>query len=498
MSPIALVMTVLGCLAPAVANEKTARLWEPIEWRFENSSWEGNPFDLIAEATFRHTDSKVTIRTGLFYAGNKTWILRFTGTRPGEWEFTTRSKDPELDGRTGGVTIEPNPGVAGFMIPMGNKWGRLGLDEAFVPQFVSYAGPQDYFNKPDRIDTDIKTWFEEHGFNGFHTFVGMAWFDLDKARGGYQQIPTEDPNPDPRTFEALELLIGKVHKAGGVVHVWTWGDEQRKMTPARWGINGRVDQRLQRYIGARLGPLPGWSMGYGFDLQEWVKPDDLRIWHQYMHEHMGWFHFLGGRAPELEQIYDGLDYSSYQQTRPTYDTYVEALEKRPGKPSFMEDRFRVRINVYPEKDYDLDMTRRGLWHSMMAGGVANIWAYLIDAPKDGRSAVYPNREEIRTWSRFWKGRFHKEMARNNRRTDGVCLEIAGRFCIFYKENTDSIRMDLTGLPTPVVALAVDTRVQYREIPLAALEATPGQAFKAPHKSDWVIAAGVLPRAETAR
>ena len=56
------------------------------------------------------------------------------------------------------------------------------------------------------------------------------------------------------------------------MHLWTWGDEQRHMTPARWGINGNVDRATpERYIAARLGPLPGWTMGYGFDLDEWVN-----------------------------------------------------------------------------------------------------------------------------------------------------------------------------------------------------------------------------------
>ena len=91
-------------------------------------------------------------------------------------------------------------------------------------------------------------------------------------------------------------------------HLWTWGDEQRNMTPARWGINGNVDKRLQRYIGARLGPLPGWTMGYGFDLDEWVKVSELDVWRDYMHDHLGWPHLLGGRPAGPNR---GTDHSQY-------------------------------------------------------------------------------------------------------------------------------------------------------------------------------------------
>ena len=485
------ILALLGCLAiTGTATAKhaprgSARLWEPVEWTFQNTSCSGNPFDLVAKAAFTHAESGQTIHTELFYAGRNTWKLRFTGTRTGQWRFVTESSDSDLNGLTGQIQIQPNPGVSGFMTNYGSKWGRLGTNKAFVPQYVMYTDPDVFYQKPERIDADIKQLFVEHGFNGFHIALVCRWFDINKTRSN--EITAADPNPDPRTLEAIELLLTKVHKAGGAVHMWAWGDEQRRMTPKKWGLNGKVDRRLQRYICARLGPLPGWSMGYGFDLQEWVGDKDLRLWHRYMHEHLGWFHFLGGRAPDLTQICDSLDYSSYQQHRPDYDIYVKAIEQYPDKPTFLEDRFRVRKNVYPDKDYDFDMTRRGLWHSTMAGGAANIWGNLLDPRPDGMSHPYPNRHQILTWSRFWKDRFLKEMVRDNRLTDGVCLKVHGKLTVFYKEDTNSIRMDLAELSGRVRAVAVDTRHQYKEIEISGLEAQPAQIFKAPYQSDWAVA-----------
>jgi len=481
-------------LMPQIVDAKDAKLWEPVEWSFENSSYADNPYDLIAQATFTHNTSNKTIKTELFYNGGNKWVLRFTGTEVGQWDFITKSKDPELDGLKGSVTIKPNPGVAGFMTSYGNKWGRLGVNEAFVPQYVMFTSPDVYYRNPELIDKYIKIFFKEHGFNGFHTSALCRWFDLNKTR--YRQIESSDPNPDPRTFEALELLIKKVHAAGGVVHIWAWGDEQRTMTPIKWGINGKVDRRLQRYICARLGPLPGWSMGYGFDLQEWVKADQLKKWHTYMHQHLGWFHFLGARAPQMQQIYEGLDYSSYQQHRPTYKTYVKGIErKHPGKPIFFEDRFRVRINVYPKKDYDLEMTRRGLWDSTMAGGAANIWGNIL-VPKDHDlsskitdiSNTYPNKEQLLTYASFWKNRFKKEMVRDNKLTDGVCLRVNQSFYVFYKEDTSSIKMDLSHMKGKQQAIAVDAKKAYKETLLGNF--APGEhVFQAPYESDWAVAVG---------
>ena len=461
-----------------------AKLWEPVTWTFQNPSYSGNPFDLVTKAAFTHTPTGRKIQTELFYDSSDNWKLRFTGTQTGRWSFITESADPELNGLKGQIEVHPNPGIAGFMTNYGGKWGRLGIDQAFVPQYVMYCDLPMFYRNPDRIDADISNFFVEHGFNGFHIGVLCRWLDFDKLSS--DEISSDSPNPDPRTFEAIELLIRKVHAAGGVVHIWAWGDEQRRMTPKKWGINGEVDQRLQRYICARLGPLPGWSMCYGFDLQEWVNQSDLSTWHEYMHSHLGWFHFLGGRAPDLTQIYNGLDYSSYQQHRPDYDRYVKAIDQYPDKPAFLEDRFRVRTNVYPEKDYDFDMTRRGLWNSTMAGGAANIWGNLLNARPDGMSHPYPNKNQILTWSRFWKNRFQKELVRDNSLTEGVCLKVPGKLLVFYKENTISIKMDLSELRGAIKGIAVDTCRDYKEIELNDLKAETGQIFKAPASSDWSV------------
>jgi hypothetical protein len=206
-----------------------------------------------------------------------------------------------------------------------------------------------------------------------------------------------------------------------------------------------------------------------------------------MHSHLGWFHFLGGRAPDLTQICDGLDYSSYQQHRPDYNIYVKAITQYPNKPTFLEDRFRVRKNVYPDKDYDFEMTHRGLWHSTMAGGAANIWGNLLNPRPDGVSHPYPNKEQIKTWSLFWQDRFKKEMICDNSITDGVCLKVPGRLLTFYKENSDSIKINLSELKNKFDAVAVDTRKKYKELRLSHFSAKPEQVFKAPYKSDWVIA-----------
>ena len=48
-----------------------------------------------------------------------------------------------------------------------------------------------------------------------------------------------------------------------------------------------------RYIAARLGPLPGWSMNFGFDTIEMPNAEaDAALWANEINRGMGWPHLL--------------------------------------------------------------------------------------------------------------------------------------------------------------------------------------------------------------
>jgi len=490
MTLLALVLSLRMVQAQGASSglDRSVSQWQPyLEWQVSNPSYAGNPFDLIATVSFSHSASGETHSTSMFYAGGDNWAFRFTGTQTGVWQFSSQSADPELDGLSGRVTVtaNPDPEVNGFVKQFGNKWGFSGSERAFVPQFVMAGGPEYYAADMARLSQDIQTFMVGHGFTGLHVQVFCRWFRLEEVN--CDNIDPATADPDLRTFDALDQIITQVHAQGGLVHLWAWGDSQRSWNPAAWGLNGTQDLRLQRYIAARLGPLPGWTMGYGFDLWEWVDGPTLEQWHDNLHNWMGWDHYLGARATTntLEQLTEVLDYASYEQHRPTYDTYVQTIEARPDKPAFSEDRFRIR-DEGRSKDYSFDDVRRGLWHSTMAGGVANIWGNLLNTSNPDSSMPFPNQAAIKTYFTFFQERFFADMARCNQRTDGVCLysPSADSF-VFYAQDTDSVHLDLSGMSSAWQAIAVDTLQPYAEIDLGLLQAE-NLVWTAPYPSDWAL------------
>ena len=485
---IAAALAAVSAINGATAGDldQTGTLWAPyLEWSLDNPSFEGNPFDLVATVTFEHQGTGETRTTEMFYDNGTTWKFRFAGTRTGLWAFTTSSDDPELDGHTGQVTIEPNPNptIKGFLASDGNKYVRrinaAGDLEAYrLNVYMNDHNFDEFIAGENYADPVVaEAYLQEAGELGFDcvfTYVVNSWFEFGTK--AWNEHDSEDP--DPQTFETLESMITTIHGLGGRLQIWAWGDEARRWTPIGvGGINGIPDKRLQRYIAARLGPIPGWSMGYGFDLQEWVTEEQVEEWAAYMHAHLGWQHLLWARGRSNSE----LDVVSYSGSGPnTYQDVVNALESDPSRPHLYEERF-----TYMRWDkYDMETTRRHQWWYAMAGGMGSWWGFFSFSPYP-----YPNPEQLLTCGMFWTDRFCMDMDRANDLTDGYCLKAADNTrYVFYKEDATSIEMNLGGMNGLQPAMAVDTKTDYTEIPLGQLN-PEAQTWTAPYSSDWAIAVG---------
>jgi hypothetical protein len=489
---------------PAAAHaqrlDRTGTLWAPyLEWSLPNPSYSGNPFDLVASTTFVHSASGEIRTTPLFYAGGDEWRFRFSATRTGAWTFTTSSDDPELHGHQGTVTIAPNPEptITGFLTSSGNKFARQVGENGELTAFI-YNVYQDNVNygsdfwdwENDRSLDYIRTYpaeqwameylaaAREHGADTIFIALANQW--LQEGALAYDDHSSQ--NPELLTFEMLERVITTVHSQGGHLQIWMWGDDarSRRWTPTGLdgGINGVVDRRLQRYIAARLGPLPGWSMGYGFDLDEWVSEEQTQDWASYLHQHMGWEHLLWARDRSNAK----LDAISYNGEGP--DSFADALAKMSsdsGRPHLEEERF------YHQRwdKYDMDTTRRHFWWYTLAGGMGGHWGF----HRSYGDEPYSHPEQLAAHRLFWKDRFLLDMSPANHLTDGYALkdQTSARY-VFYKEDTASVRLDLSDMSGSQMAVAVDTKRAYEEVEIGILRPI-SQTWTAPYSSDWAIAVG---------
>lgn len=453
-----------------LGNQKT-KLYGVAEWSLQNSSISGNPFDLIADVTFKHSSGE-TRKTQMFYTGNNTYSFRFNGSRSGKWTFTTKSSDKDLNGRKGTVTVSDTAEGKGFVVPKNGYWARSN-GEVFIPQLAMFR-PVNKLTKSN-MDGYLKNLMDDHGFNGVHlNYIAAGWFDKDSIRlSDNHVLQSKGLSLDLNSFDVLETLIRKVYAKGGMVHIWQWGDNSFKREATleccnlSWGGNrGNVAKRLERYIAARLSALPGWTIGFGFDLFEWTNGAEVEDWSKYLKQHMGWEHLhtaRGGPYHEnngLKELTTKLPIASFEAHRPTFTkkgTRIGvpssckvpdlAIKKRGDRPIFMEDRFRVRQGSrYDEKDYSPEMTRRGLYLSAVCGGFANTWGHLINSPDgknggtgddlNGGSGTYPNKTDIKRYFTFMKGKMQSDMVRDDSLINakyGYCMRSGDRKAICYAE-----------------------------------------------------------------
>lgn len=484
--------------------DRTATQWAPYEeWTLSNPSFSGNPFDLVATATFTHEASGERRTTEMFYAGGSDWKFRFTGTRTGRWTFATASDDPELDGWTGTVTVEPVPdsAVRGFLVARGRKLARMdgnGTVEGFqlkvfadgnleVHRRFGYGAGSPVTRFGD--ERFVRAYVEkalDHGANWI--FFSPRNEFLRVGAVAHDQHDSEDP--DLEAFRAIETAITVAHGMGAGVHLWAWGDEQRRWTPVGLpgGVNGPVDRRLQRYVAARLGPLPGWTMSYGFDLSEWVSPAEVEAWAGYLEDRMGWDHLLMARGG----AYDGpsLDVQSLGGPGPAGPPEVLARMAAADRPVMEEERFLHRRR-FGGVLYDMDHTIDLWWWMSMGGGMSGFWGTSFACPEGDPCPEYPRSEWMRIHAEFWEDRFRLDLEPANHLTDGLALaDPGGERFVFYREGATSLTMDLSGAASgSLPAVAVDARGDaYREIDVGPLTAAT-RRWTAPYASDWVVAVG---------
>lgn len=416
-----------SCLGPDDSNP----VWECYELAVDLPP--GQP------VTVRHSASGETHRT-LTFATDSGSRFRFTPSRTGIWSFSP--------GGDIHINAQRPDYAKGFLGAAGQSWQRTATRETVVPQYVMYDGAN--------LDDALHEFVIEHGFSGFH-ITNLRDFLVN-----------------PGYFEAVVL---KTYRLGGTTHFWIWGDAARRQTPETYGVEVA---ELYRQIAARLGPIPGWSVGFGFDLHEWASVEQVEAFRATLNETTSYRHMVGARGYKnrYRQISDRLDYASWEWHQPSFEDYVDHLQHANGMPAFSEDRFRIRQpSRYPDKDYDAQATLLGLWESALAGGVANIWG---NKPEGASySQAYPNKQAIRTYRTFIDEYFERPVARSDAVPGAKCLETASRhLCLLRAVQELEVRTEHCRI------IAVDARRSYREWELTE----PGNERRLPHESAWAIVA----------
>jgi hypothetical protein len=417
---------------PALAQSfKTVELYRWIDFPFEGPGAAPGlaKWDVEGSCIWTHENGETRRTSRIWYSGSgDIYVHRFGASLVGRWTGKTSSPVAALDGLELTVDVLPstNPnrvGWSGRLTGEPTAWARQkGPDGKLVkrtPILIMMPDVRRWHDDLDGMRVFVTEFNEYHGFNGGHiATVGRGWFDADST-GELRDAPAA---PDVRTFQALEAAASEWSERGGWLHLWMWGKGAAgDFSHLPGGYDGAESRRINRYIAARLGPVPGWSMGVGWDVEFWIDEMKLRWWLDDLIPQLGgWHHWVGhrysdsdigqGRDPEPankgEYLARGLawntlrpgteQYAGWEHWSPlTSDRDIEAgLEAIRDRPMMSEDRFRRRDGAWEQKDMRSDdeiLTEIPRWASR---GVAAIYGRLVESGTAG-SDVWPNKARIK-------------------------------------------------------------------------------------------------------
>ena len=429
-----LVVALVFACANGSFSEQLSRRLELYQWADFTIEAPGagtgtSRWDVEGSCTWVHENGAAKRTSLLWYSGSgETYVFRFGGSFLGRWTGRTRSPVAALDGLviTADVGPSSNPDRTGWSGQMNlepTAWahqkGSEGMLARRTPILIMMPDVQRWHDDLPALKAYIAEFNDNHGFNGGHiSTIGHAWFDID----GAGSLRTAPATPDVRTFAALEAAAAEWSERGGWLHLWMWGKgESGDFANLPTGHGGMHSRRLNRYLAARLGPVPGWSLGIGWDVEFWLDEKKLKWWlDDLIPRFGGWHHWVGhrysdsdigqGHDPEPankgQYLSRGLSWNTLRPGNEQYagwehwssetsDSEIDAgCAAFPDRPLLSEDRFRRRDGVWRQKDMrsDEDIIKEiPRWASR---GVGAIYGRILDNRTQG-SEPWPNKAAIK-------------------------------------------------------------------------------------------------------
>ena len=455
-----------------------------------------DPYDLNDGIVFTHTDG-TQILSRMYYAGGISYKAKFTPTKIGTWNYGIISGSAVFNGLTGSVEcLESN--ALGFLTKTGNKW-KWSNGREFVPQLTQLAEVNTYASGTNDIGDDVDDRIVSTGFNGVLIYsIGGRWFHINNWA-----VSASESTFDQTTFETIEAIHAEAYARGACVVLWWWGSSGQGASPAQLstGINGTLDTKLQKYIGSRLGPLPGLIHSFGFDADKYMSIAQLSAWRAninlYIDPH--YQQFIGARpgGPNNGQdhsAYDAwnavFDYASYDHKKPTYATFRAAMDHNT-KPVLSEDRFFVR--TLDSNDYTETDVYRSLYISTLAGGCGGIYSY-VGNTASGNPTAFANPKLIENYQQFFYGPTYRFLAGLSADANIV---IGNQYAaregntkyVFFNQATTDVVLDLSGMSGTQAVIYVDAGSSSYVEHDAGNYLAGTHTFAALGTRDWVFAVG---------
>ena len=279
-------------------------LWKRFEASYQNTTWNGNPFDLEVKGVFTSPSGRTLTQVG-FYAGENTWQIFFMPDEEGEWAYETDSSDPDLDNKVGRFTCTASE-LLGQLIPVGNRWQlqdnggdfpiiwnppvRDGAHWGFRGRDVSDPSVQEALQFADKTVGARLLGF------GALLIAPIDWAD-DWPQSSVPYIREKEGEVFYLPFwDQLNAKLDAARDRGMGAYIMLYSDDAQ--TPDHFGLKpySQKELRFFRYVIARLACYPHVLWDSGIDIGEYRDGEWIDWYARWFNENDPWHHAVGSRT----------------------------------------------------------------------------------------------------------------------------------------------------------------------------------------------------------
>ena len=333
------------------------------KWRrkvldFSATNYSGNPFEVLLDGTFVHSQSGKSLTLPGYYDGANTWKIGFMPTETGSWTYTTSSPNSELNGHSGTLEVveSGHPGLLTADPSHPNKWRFL--DGSLVIPIGVFVNAM----LEDSSDQEFRAMADFVRSNNMH-FLNFRISEHDLA---FENVGANTMHL-PR-WQRLEERMEVLTERGLGVDIMFYTDDSGKPS---FGAQSTQEQLLIRYAVARLCGFPTVMFNSGIDLaeyrdQNWVNwfGQTIKALDPYGHPVSSRY---GGGSGNLKM--SGQTYNSVGARNSEFNGLLDAFQPNDNVPASNNDNWSEDLanNI---NGHTTDDIRRAAWKATLAGGVA--------------------------------------------------------------------------------------------------------------------------------
>lgn len=337
--------------------------WQRFEVAFDNSSWNGNPFDLEFTGVFTHRTTGRTVTQFGFYAGNNTWKIFFMPDELGEWTYLTQSSDPDLNGRTGAFNTVPS-NLPGQLMSDGNRWRYSDSGDYVSPVVLPTLKWFMRTNTSDGVD-DFITWADD---TAGAQIIGIT---LAYCKNSQDEVPYLKGQSgewfNVEFWDRLNSHFDMMRDRGMGFYLMFYADDAD--SPLRCGIPAQSAEelRLFRYAVARFSAYPVVMWDSGIDITEYRTLNWIDWYVNWFNTNDPWHHAISSRTGGGSRGTFPTNASYYSDGQKLLPTWQDMAARVGGRnvPTCFTDKWR---EDYGRGNFNRDKIRKAAWQVFLSYG----------------------------------------------------------------------------------------------------------------------------------